>query len=233
MSIKGRNKKVRICLIVGAICILLGFWAVLLIPETAMAAKPGNIPVCIAFEAEGGIQSDNGEYCDDKQLKIEAIMTPDGHVNLRPNTGRGEGRILIVDVDLNPDYPEVNIESTEGWRFLVGGWQDSFDMRAMEIGQARHDVNLMINVEAPPNDENIVNWRLFFDPGYINWGIDYSDSTYITVKRISTDAWEVEVDNNDRAVLVKQMIIKKKSEFARLKDLVSVPPFKATVTLVP
>jgi hypothetical protein len=233
MSKRNRNKKIGIGLMVIATCIVVaGLWVVLATPETAFAAKPGNIPMCIEFEAGGGVRSDDGPYCDDKQLKVEAIMTPDGHFNLFPNTGRGE-RTLYVDVDFDPDSPGTNIISTEGWRFLVGGWQDNFDMRDMEVGEEykRTDVNLLINAEAPPNDE--VNWLLTFDPSRTKWGIDYSDSTYVTVTRSSADTWEVEVDNTDRAVLVIQTQLKNKSEFTRLEELVSVPPFKATVTLVP
>jgi hypothetical protein len=239
MSKKNRNKKVRICLIVGTISFLLGLWAVLMMSETALAAKPGNIPVCIEFLPGGGIQSDDYDddgipdpYCDDKQLKVETIITPDGHFNLFPNTGRGE-RTLYVDIDFDPDSTGENIISTEGWRFNVGGWNDTFDMRAMEIGETRNDVNLMIYAEAPPNNENVVNWLLTFDPSRTRWGIDYSDSTYVTVARSSTDTWEVNVDNTDRAVLVIQTQVKNKSEFTRLEGLVGVPPFTATVLLVP
>lgn len=236
MSNKNRNKKVRIYLIVGTISILFGsFLAVFMMSETAVAAKPGNIPMCIEFEAGGGVRSDDGPYCDDKQLKVEAIMTPDGHFNLFPNTGRGE-RTLYVDIDFDPDNPGQDIVSTEGWRFLVGGWQDNFDMRNMDPGEVRDDVNLLINVEAPTNDENIVNWLLTFDTSRIRWGIDFSDSTYVTVTRgedPDTDTWTIEVDSTDRAVLVLHKQVKNKSEFTRLEELVSVPPFKATVTLVP
>jgi hypothetical protein len=236
MSKKNRNKRIGIGLMVIATCIVVaGLWAVLATPETAFAAKPGNIPMCIEFEAGGGVRSDDGPYCDDKQLKVEAIMTPDGHFNLFPDTGRGE-RTLYVDVDFDPDSPSTNIISAEGWRFLVGGWQDNFDMRNMDPGEVRNDVNLLINAEAPPNDENIVNWLLTFDPSRTRWGIDYSDSTFVTVTRgevSDTDTWTIEIDSTDRAVLVLHKQVKNKSEFTRLEELVTVPPFKATVSLVP
>ena len=114
MSNKSKNERLGICLMVAATCIVLaGFWAILVMPETAFAAKPGNIPACIEFEAGGGVQSDAGPYCDDKQLKVEAIMTPDGHFNLFPNTGREEERTLKVYTDPDPVNP------LKGWRFLM------------------------------------------------------------------------------------------------------------------
>jgi hypothetical protein len=239
------SKELGICIIVGTICILLGLWIVLMMPETALAAKPGNIPVCIEFLPGGGIQSDDYDddgtpdpYCDDKKLSVEAIMTPDGHVNLYPNTGRGD-RTLNVNVDFEPDNPYNEAILTKGWRFLVGGWQDTFDMRDMEIGEEskRTDVNLMINTEVPdnpPNGADGLAWRLIFDPSYIRWDIDYSDSTFITVTRISPDMWEIDVDSTDRAVLVLQKPIgKNKSDFVSFPGLVSVPSFTAIVTLTP
>ncbi len=237
MSNKKRNKRIGIGPMVIVTCIaVVGFWAVMATPEITFGAKPGNIPACIEFGAGGGIQSDDGPYCDDKQLKVEAIMTPDGHFNLFPNTGRGEGRILKVYTDLDPVTP------LKGWRFLVGGWQDGFDMRDMEVGEdyKRTDVNLLINSEAPPNEENEVNWLLAFDPSRTRWGIDYSKSTYVTVTRTSVDTWEVQngtVDESgnpilSQAVLVIQTQIKNKSVFT-YGGVVIVPPFTATVTLVP
>ncbi|MHC4557388.1 MAG: hypothetical protein ACYTFW_08375 [Planctomycetota bacterium] len=244
MSIKSNNKRVGLCVMFVTSCIVLAaVWVVLATSKTALAAPPegkdkgsgdtGTAPVCIVFEG-GGIQSDDGPYCDDKQLKVKAIMTPDGHVNLLPNTGRGE-RTLYVDVDFNPDEPGIEIVSTDGWRFLVGGWNDSFDMRDMYPGEVRPDVNLMINMIAPPNEEDIVNWRLIFDPFYTMWGIDCSDSTCVTVTRgedPDTDRWTIEIDNTNRAVLVLQKQVKNNSQFT-YGGVVTVPPFTATVTLVP
>ena len=82
----------------------------------------------------------------------------------------------------------------------VGGWNESFDMRAMAIGEVRDDVNLRINTYAP--DGNI--WRLMFEPHFVGWGTTGDGSTYITVTRSDTDAWEVELDASDIAVLVVQ-----------------------------
>lgn len=45
MSIKSRNKRVEICLMVVATCIMLaGLWAVLATPKTTLAAKPSKPP---------------------------------------------------------------------------------------------------------------------------------------------------------------------------------------------
>ena len=246
MSKMNRNKSVEICLMAVATCIVLtGLWTVLATPKKALAAPPagkgngggdeGTSPVCILFEGDG-VLSDAGEYCDDKQLSIEAIMTQDGHVDLQPNTGRGEGRTLKVYTDLTGDT------ALEGWRFNVGGWNDSFDMHKMEVDVPQNDVNLIINMKAPPNEENVVNWRLIFDPSYNRWDIDYSESTYVTVTQKSSDTWEVQNtpggfdgDGNpilSQAVLVIQTQIKNKSVFT-YGGIVIVPPFKATVTLVP
>jgi hypothetical protein len=241
MSIHHNHNKIGIGLMAAGTCVVLaGLYVVLVGPGTVLAAKPGNIPVCIEFGAGGGVQSDDGPYCDDKQLKVEAIMTPDGHVNLSPNTGTG-GRTLYVDVNFDPGNEENPLViRTEGWRLLIGGWQDNFDMRDMDPGEARTDVNLFINTEVPddpPDGADGLAWRLIFDPSYTRWGIDYSDSTYVTVTRGEephADTWEIKVDLTDRAVLVLQRPLgKNKSDFIRFPGLVSVPPFTATVTLIP
>ena len=234
MSNKSKNNRVGICLVVIATCIVLvGLWAVLATPKAALAKKPsdggdsGVAPVCIEFDIGGGIQSDDGTpYCDDKQLKVEANMTQDGHVNLQPNTGRGQGRTLLVYTNLTGEIPLV------GWRFLLGGWRDDFDMRDMYLGEVREDVNLMINAEAPSNSENIVNWLLNLWPDRTRYGIDYSESTFVTVTRDTADTWTIEVDDADRAVLVLHKQVKNKSEFI-YGGVVTIPPFTATVTLVP
>jgi hypothetical protein len=252
MSKKNRNKSVEICLMVIATCIVLtGLWSVLATPKKALAAPPegkgkgggdeGTSPVCILFEGDG-VRSDAGEYCDDKQLSVEAIMTQDGHVNLYPNTGRGN-RTLYVKVDLDGDGPNA-ATTTEGWRFLVGGWNEIFDMRTMEINEARNDVNLMINMKAPPNEDNIVNWRLIFDPYNTRW-VDGVNSTYVTVTctavdETTGDPCEWVVENKDeygvlsKAALVLEKKVKNKSVFTRYggdEVTVIVPPFMAKVTL--
>jgi hypothetical protein len=235
---KNRNKRMGLCLMVVMSCLVLAaVWIILVMPETALAKKPGSgggdagtAPVCVEFRDEegDGVQSDNGTpYCDDKQLKVEAIMTPDGHVNLQPNTGKGDGRTLYVDIDLVDDDPEVGIISTEGWRFLVGGWNESFDMRAMTIGQVRSDVNLSIFTYG--NDGNI--WRLFFDPARDAWGIDYRESTYVTVTRTAVDIWVVEIDENDQAVRVIQTEVGRNKVQMIYGGVAIVPPFTATITL--
>jgi hypothetical protein len=259
MSKMNRNKSVEICLMAVATCIVLtGLWTVLATPKKALAAPPagkgngggdeGTSPVCILFEGDG-VQSDDYDddgtpdsYCDDKQLSVEAIMTQDGHVNLYPNTGRGN-RTLYVKVDLDGDGPGEAI-TTEGWRFLVGGWNEAFDMRTMVVNEVCKDVNLMINMKAPPNDENIVNWRLIFDPYNTRW-VDGVNSTYVTVTctaedETTGDPCEWVVENKDeygvlsKAALVLEKKIKNKSVFTRYggnEATVTVPPFTAKVTL--
>ncbi|MHC4538324.1 MAG: hypothetical protein ACYTEK_03485 [Planctomycetota bacterium] len=245
MSFKSKNKRVGICLMVVATCIVVtGLWAVLAIPETALAAPPdgkgkgdgdtGTAPVCIAFEAGGGIQSDDGTpYCNNKQLKVKAIMTQCGHVDLQPNTGSGDGRIMKVSAS-------VYSGDLEGTYFFVGWGKDSFDMRAMEVGEIRTDVNLMVKTKAPDGHR----WWFIFDPTWDRWGIDYSESTYVTVTRKGTDTWEIQnttigIDDAgdpitipSRAVRVISTKVKNKSEFT-YGGVATVPLFKATVTLAP
>ena len=243
MSIRHKDKRVEICLTVGTICLAVGgLCGVLATPEPALAKRPGDAgtaPVCVTFEGGGGVQSDGSPYCDDKQLKVEAIMTQDGHVNLQPNTGKGGERKLHVDMDLVEDNPDIGIVSTEVWRFLVGGWNESFDMRDMDIDEVRNDVNLIINTYGP--DGSI--WRLIFDPIYDRWSIDYSESTHIRVTRMDETTWKIqnttgELDESgdlipSQAVRVIQTeVAKNKSEFA-YGGVVTVPLFMATVTLVP
>jgi len=247
MSNKSKNKRVEICLLVGTICIMVaGLLAALATPETALAKKPvkppggggdtGVAPVCIVFD--GGIESDNETpYCNDKQSKVKAIMTQDGHVDLQPNTGRGDGRILKVSTS---SYSE----NLEGVSFFVGWAHETFDMRAMEVGDVRNDVNLMIKTKTPDAPDGN-HWWFVFDPTWDRWGIDYNESTYVTVTCTREDEtganeWVVTNPTNDeqgnpilsQAVRVVQTKVKNKSEFT-YGGVVTVLPFTATVTLVP
>jgi hypothetical protein len=248
MSIKSKNKRVGMGLMVVATCIVVaGLWAVLVTPETALAKKPGGgggdtgvAPVCVEFSdlSDDGVQSDNETpYCNDKQSKIKAIMTHDGHVDLQPNTGRGDGRILKVSSNIYPDY-------LDGVYFFVGWANETFDMRAMEVGDVRNNVNLMIKTKTPDAPDGN-HWWFIFDPTWDRWGIDYSESTYVTVTCTGEDEtgvneWVVTNTTNDeqgdpilsQAVRVIQTKVKNKSEFT-YGGVVTVPPFTATVTLVP
>lgn len=234
MSSKSKHKSVGLCVMVGAICIALaGLLTVLSTPNTALAAKPGGIPVCISFGPDGGVQSDDGTpYCDDKQLKVGAKMTQDGHLDLWPNKGKEDGRTLYVYVDL-----DGSTVLTEGWRFLVGAWNEGFDMRAMAEGQSRDDVNMWINTYTSDG----ITWRLYFDPSYRHgdkWSA--AGSTYVTVTCTGADettgAYEWVVENKhgneepSLALLVEHTIVNHKNVY-KVLGLVTVPQFKATVTL--
>ena len=132
---------------------------------------------------------------------------------------------MKVYTELDPGNP------LDGWRFIVGGWKEDFDMRDMTIGETREDVNLRIVTYT--SDENVW-WRIMFEPDCDSW-IDpvlYENSTFINVTRTGTDTWEVEVDDTDQAVLVIQTKVKNKSVFS-YGGVVVVPSFTATVTLIP
>ncbi len=242
MSNKSRNGRREICLMVGTLCIVwAGLWAALAMPETALAAKggkgggdSGTSPVSIQFSAGGIVGDGNGSYIDNKKLKVEAVMTPDGHVNLVPNTGSGP-RTLGVTVTIPNESPL----DAEVWRFILGGWNDNFDMRAMEDGAVRDDVNLQMNTRVPldaPEGAEGENWILFFDDSITQFG-DCTGSTYVTVSRTG-DTWTVENKDSSQelsqAALIVQTKVKNKSTFERYggsETTVTVPPFTAVITL--
>ncbi|MHC4510474.1 MAG: hypothetical protein ACYTAO_16220, partial [Planctomycetota bacterium] len=176
MSIKSKNKRVGLCLMVGTICIAVaGLWAVLATPETALAKKPsggggggGNDPACFELDFDGGgVWSDGlGDYCNNKKGKVEAIMNSNGGATLRTNTASHRdpyaGRTFFVDfggagIDLigNPgagsiqktnELPDGFINKSETFRLPGVDAGSGVDLRAMAVHETSHEANLVIGV---------------------------------------------------------------------------------------
>ena len=220
-----------------AAAFLLGAWGLLAFPEAGLAApkkdRPGaggggegggETPVCVTFAAPGsveGIESDLVDidgislpYCNNNKEKLDAIMTPDGHLRLRPDRSKNQtGRKLFADVDFyavpcNPDdgwtgpseppcgvVGKPSCQDEEVQQFLVGGLRNDFNMRAMGITEPalRTDVNLSINLVGIDTD---IGNRIQFDPtggldgageGLNRFGLDTSCTTFVTVRRLDED----------------------------------------------
>jgi hypothetical protein len=219
-------------------------WAALSVPPIALAKPPegkgggggdkGNVDVCVTLplpESGAGLESDGlGTYCDDNKAKVQAIITYDGHLDFKPNTGKGDGRTFFAWVDFLGDDPDLGGVFVEGWHLVVGGWRGDFDMRAMGIGDAnkRTDVNLFIN--AYGLDGSV--WCIVFDPDWDQWidAEDFDDSTFATVTRTAVDQWVIEIgediESPDQAVLAVN-----DGEQFYYGGLVTMPTFKVTVEL--
>lgn len=192
------SKSVVTIMVIG---LALATWGILWFASSTLAkGKPdgggnkGNAKVCITLPAPGtgaGVYGDGlGDYCNNRKKKVEAYITQDGHLNLRPNTGGGT-RAFYVNIPGD--------DGLEGWRLQVGAFRDDFDMRAMGIGveNKREDVNLWISTYHPNG-----TWRrIIFDPDASLWGIPGTGSVYATVTRNEND-WLIECDGS--AVVIIQ-----------------------------
>jgi hypothetical protein len=74
MSTKKRNKRVQICLMIAAASIVLaGFWAVLVMPETALAKKPSNPEPVVLWDAGfSQVIKDDGEVLFGSEIEGSA-----------------------------------------------------------------------------------------------------------------------------------------------------------------
>jgi len=218
MSIKSKNRRFEICMMVVTSCfILAGLWAVLAAPGTALAAPPegkgkggggggGNDPVCFTFLG-GGVWSDGlGDYCNNKKGKVEAIMDSNGGVKLRTNTAGHRdpeaGRTFFVDfgrpIDLNGDDPDCGafLQTTS---VLPAGFvnkNENFgllgvDLRAMEVGETRTDASMAIMVSfLYPGGETGERLTIIYGPEN-RFGCDSTNSTQVTVKRETETEWTI------------------------------------------
>jgi hypothetical protein len=255
-------KRMRVRLIDVVVCLALAaVWAVLAAPGAALAGKPdtppgkdkdggddgaSKDPVCIDFfnledNNPAFVTDDKGPYCDDKKEKVLAVITPWGVLHLDPNTKPGNldpVRTLYVCVDTDPDNPGTSVELLEVRHFKVGAYMSDFDMRTMwydeetGIGETRDDVNLHLLTYAPPDLTLIEGWYITFaDAGQEQPPCDRTGATRATVTRTGTDTWEIEIDTTDKAHLAERTV--DGEWICHDGDLVTVPPFRATVTRLP
>ncbi|MHC4323827.1 MAG: hypothetical protein ACYSUX_06105 [Planctomycetota bacterium] len=131
MSIKSRNKRIVIYLMVVATCIVVtGLWATLLIPEAALAKKPPDkpggggevgqkIPVCIVFDEVSSINTDGDDpYCDgDLKKKVTAFVGRAFSIFLTPNNSNKTtaGRTLWLDLSVAlGENGSINVDVSDG-----------------------------------------------------------------------------------------------------------------------
>jgi len=258
---KNRNKKVGLCvMVVTTFFILVALWAILATPGTALAKKPsggggdgGNDPTCFELDFDGGgVWSDRlGDYCNNKKAKVEAIMNSNGGVKLATNTVAHRdpeaGRTFFVDlgqdIELNgADYTISTtqglpgfINRTEGFELLGGG----VDLRAMNIGDVSHNANLVIDVSLLyPGGETGVTLTISYWPEAQPYGCDGTNSTQVTVTRISPTEWDItnvsDVSGTpSKAILHERLITPgggSLDEWCR-SEILTLPLFTVTVKL--
>jgi hypothetical protein len=134
MSSKSKNKKVGICLIVGTTCIaLVGPWAVLSTPRTALAAKKENpggnvkqqdISAEVTFD-DGSLTSDGGPYADG-QSNVECKTGRRRTIWVKFGKNSSRRMTLNLGVALthlagDSDLPKVSLEDIDPELSLPSG----------------------------------------------------------------------------------------------------------------
>lgn len=214
MSIKSKNKRIGICLMVVSTCIVLaGLLTVLVTSETAFAKKPGGGgeeigPPCIIFDDNVGdsVQSDDGTpYCHDPKAKITVEFTQDGHLGLDTNSSNktNVGRELYIDFGepITVTSPrtgewvtftrtdEIFTDYKPDASLSVGGWQDNFNFLTMNMGEERNDINMGINLMLHfPNDRMETPVFIKLWPIPLDNGRHCYDSDPVVVRCVGTDA---------------------------------------------
>ncbi len=213
MSIKSKNKRIGIYLMVVSTCIVLvGLLTVLVTPETAFAKRPEGGgeeagPPCIIFDDVGdSVQSDDGTpYCHDPKTKITVEFTQDGHLGLDTNSSNKTdvGRGLYIDFGepITITSPrtgewvtftttdEISTDYKPDASLSVGGWQDNFNFLTMNMGEERNDINMGINLLLHfPNDRQETPVFIKLWPIPLDNGRHCYDSDPVVVRCVGTDA---------------------------------------------
>ncbi len=256
------RKRIRVWVMGATICFLsAAVWAVLAVPDTALAKKPGggggggggNTAVCVTFaDLPGdGVQSDwfdtgatpgENPYCDSKKPKLQAVINADGDLLLTPNNSNnpGSGRHFFVQLDQT-----VTLSGST----VVFNGTDSLDA---DLTVTAHDEKLVVvrrsgeldirDFAVGQSEERGV-WVLVFivqvdgtkTRAAINFdpGLDAAlgSTTAGTVTRIDNETWTVEIDGTDTAFLQELYHPTPKRSFLYSHGPVTMPSFTATVTL--
>jgi hypothetical protein len=218
MLSKSKNERVGICLIVFMACtVLAGVWAVLAVPETALAKKPGGggadgatqdiaVSVVIDDQSPAGVSSDGGgAYIDSKKDHVSAIVGRNqGQFLLATNTNNAEGgrtmELTLADriTDLNPpDAPEhlfdvmgtVTPIAVEIYTTRNSVEQGYVDLRAMAVGESA-DLALRIRliVTDIQNHYDLNYGDVLFNPDSSHWDPHMDQTDLVTVTRTDDTA---------------------------------------------
>ena len=213
---KNRNKRVGLCVTVVAGCLILAtLWAVLAMPETALAVKPVVLHGSVTFRDFPGtevpplpadaIQSDgDGDYVNDVDFTEIGLG---GHfavtVNLKKNAGR------TVDVNLPDDLDPAYYPAEEKiWKLSIP--KGLADFRALLLGtQELWEGNVLFGQTG--KDEACISFGRWPELG----------ASKLTVTRTGVDVWTIESLATDEAVFYRHGPI----EYGR-----GPMPFKITYT---
>ena len=182
-------------MVVTASLVLVGIWAALAIPETALAKKPGDDESVLngsaTFRDDTGdrVRSDGGPYYDSANgRKGDTILDLGSSFfrlvvkkNLRKNTGRS----LVLDfegLNINPVFIPANQDM---WELIVKGTLQ--DWREQDIGvPVLRDGYIYFGVRGK-------------DEARLNYGLGSLDGDPLTVTRKGDDVWTIESFDTDIA----------------------------------
>jgi len=195
MSIKSKNKRAKICLMVVTTCLALaGFWAVLATPETALARRPEVLHGSASFRDGPGdrVRSDGeGPYTYTGSGKGDAILLGLGDFfRLRVKVDKkGVGRRFDLDfggLDIDPTFFPA---SENIWILWIKG--TLAEWRAQET-----------------DDPVLREGKLHFgqtgkDEANVSYG-RWDESSYLTVTRTGTGVWTIESLDDNEAVFYRQ-----------------------------
>ena len=205
---KNRNRRVGLCVTVVAGCLILAVvWAVLAMPETALAKKPEVLHGSIRFEDRAGdkIKSDGGgDYVNGVDFTEIGLGTHFSvTVNLKKNAGR------TVDVDLPDDLdPAYYPDDEKIWKLSIPN--GLADFRALSLGTPDlWEGNVLLGQTG--KDEACISFGRWPELG----------ASKLTVTRTGVDVWTTESLATDEVVFYRHGPI----EYGRAPM-----PFKVTYT---
>lgn len=203
MSNKNRNKKVEICLMVVATCIVAaGLWAILVTPEIAQAKKPGGggkpevLHGVAEFEDSDGyaVQSDGlGPYVDGVDFTELGL---EGFFRLRIHLKNDAGRKLDLTF---PEGISSDFFPTTQNIWILGLNGSLADWRAQDEGVAVLRMGNLLIGQTGKDEAGI---------SYGRWGPDgegqEGKGDRLTVIRTGPDKWTIESPATDSARFYRQ-----------------------------
>ena len=167
----------------------------------------GKIPVTVTFRdfLGDGLKSD----CHDCQTTCDclspyiagAVITTLGNFRMGLGSKGNQPVIRTLFFDFS-DCIEGPCEPPFEDGFSVGSVNmftsgSGIDLREMLVGEVRDDLSLIMGLNLDSVENGL--WRIFFDP--LNDRCE--GSTFITVRRVAADTWEIEAGLTDVACLVE------------------------------
>ena len=208
-------------------CLLLALvWATMALSGNSLANPPdgdgnhnhgggggGTIPMTATFRDFQGddedpvpdrLMSDGLGVYIEKVDKVGAGISTRGNFRLTLTKGNQPAiRTLFYDfsdcASLDPadcTPPFQNGFSVRGANVVTSG--SGIDLLEMFVGQVRDDLRLILMLDLDSVEKG--QWQIFFDP----FNANCSESTFVTVERISVDTWEIEAGLDDVACLKEQ-----------------------------